>query len=610
MSPRIGGRDPFGRDHDHARELAATRLADPLPPSDAAWLASHLAWCAPCRAVAAEYDTQRIALRSLRLDPPLPPPRDLWARTAARLETEGGARPVTDRRSQGAVRGRQAFPVGPLAGLLVVAVVVGASLLNGNLLLVPQATGSPAAFSPSIPGPTPIAVAAREVPFVRQAPDGSLVIGVGRINEVCPLGTAVCGGETSVESREIGRVSAGTASDALLSPTRTHLVVLDRSAASGGVYVVAMLELPGPTTPPPARTPEPDVTSDPTASPGESSAPGSPDSSGSPGPSDPPVASDPPASAPAPSESAPVDPSPSATAAVTPGPGGALRIAENVVLVGLVAGYATDGSAFAFTARPADGSTGPDVFLWRPGEPTALPVTTTHDALFADWLGSSLVVSRAVAGPDGGAVAVVSSLLDPLTGDETALASPAMWRPVVDPLARAAVWWDGTVAPSADGSGWAPAAGRLVIGAWPGTVDTPEETDGEPVTDQVEPPAPTVPPSVAPAPVVLAGGPVHDWLVRWDETGTRLAVWIADADDPGVGHLTLYAIDPATGLLAQEEPLLRDVRARAGFSIGAGRIAWSEAAPGGGSRVEVLAWGPGVVGRMSISPADEVVVVR
>jgi hypothetical protein len=467
VKPRIGGRDPFGREHDRARDLAAARLAEALLPKDAAWLSDHLAWCAPCRAVAAEYDSQRIALRSLRLEAPPAPPRDLWARTAARIEAEGG-RSAADRRPQGAVRGRQAFPVGPLAGLLVVAIVVGASLLNGTLLLVPQATGSPAAFSPTIPGPTPIAVTAREVPFVRQAPDGSLVIGVGRISEVCPLGAPACGGEAAVESREVGRVSAGTASDALLSPTRSHLVLLDRSVVSGGVYVVAMLDLPGPAAPPPTRSPGPDVTSDPTATPNESHVPESPTTSAPPVPSDPPGPSDAPPTGPVPSQSAPAGPTPSPAVAVTPVPGGAIRIAENVVLVGLVAGYATDGSAFAFTARPADGTAGPDVYLWRPGEAVAVPVTETHDAVFADWLGSSLIVSRAMVDPDGGAVEVVTSLLDPATGEATALASPAQWRPVVDPLARAAVWWDGSVVPSEDGFGWAPGAGRLVIGAWPG----------------------------------------------------------------------------------------------------------------------------------------------
>lgn len=619
MSPRFGGIDRFGREHDRAREYAAARLAEPLAPSEAQWLDAHLAWCAPCRAVAAEYETQRIAFRSLRLDAPSPP-RDLWARTAAAIEADRDARPVRrDPHAGGRVRGRQPFPIAPLAGLLVVAVAVGASLLNGAPFLQPQATGSPAAGSPSAPGPTPIAVAAREVPLVRQTADGTLVIQVGRIREVCPLGVADCGGEASIERRELGRVTAGTVSDVLLSPTRSHLVVLDRSAGGGGVYVVPMADLPGPTLPP--ATPGPDPTSDPTSTPQPTPA-GSPDPSDAPTP---PPPSDAPTTPPSPSlepgtseppaSEAPTEPAPSPSVAVSPGPAGALQIAADVVLVGSIAGYAADGSVFAFTARPADGSAGPDVYVWRAGDAEAHPVTTEHDVVFADWLGSSLLVSRAVVEADGVTARPVTVLLDPETGAETPVAAPAMWRPTVDPLGRAGVWWDGTVRRDADGFSWIPGDGRLVMAPWPGVEEPADEAepstpasaspDGAPVA--------TVPAAVSPAaasPAVLASGPLRDWLVRWDETGTRLAVWIADPEDPAVGRLSLYAIDPTTGVIATDQPLLRDEPALEGFAIGAGRLAWSAVTPDGATQVEVLAWGQGVVGQVRFGPSEETVVVR
>ena len=47
----------------------------------------------------------------------------------------------------------------------------------------------------------------------------------------------------------------------------------------------------------------------------------------------------------------------------------------------------------------------------------------------------------------------------------------------------------------------------------------------------------------------VADGPFAEFDVRWDETGTWLAVWLADATDPTVGRLSLLHLDPATGEL-------------------------------------------------------------
>src|SRR4051794_5514943 len=83
------GRDRRAAEHQRAPTPAAARLAEPLRSGDAEWLATHLAWCAPCGAVADEYDRQRVELRTLRLESPTPP-RDLWARTAASLDAVAG----------------------------------------------------------------------------------------------------------------------------------------------------------------------------------------------------------------------------------------------------------------------------------------------------------------------------------------------------------------------------------------------------------------------------------------------------------------------------------------------------------------------------------------
>jgi hypothetical protein len=167
-----------------------------------------------------------------------------------------------------------------------------------------------------------------------------------------------------------------------------------------------------------------------------------------------------------------------------------------------------------------------------------------------------------------------------------------MWRPTVDPTGRSAVWWDGAVEGDPTAGGWRPRAGRLVLGTWP---------------------APGVDPSARTeeAEDVLAAGPVDDWQARWDETGTRLAVWLADGDDPTRGLLSLYGIDPSTGRIDQDEILLEDAPALPDFSIGSGRLAWLAASEDGSSKVNVLAWGEAGIGQVELVPdASPLVIVR
>ena len=177
--------------HDRARSLAARRLDEPLEAADAAWLADHLAGCAACRSVAAAYEADRLLLRGLRDRQP-EPPRDLWARTAAAIEREsaahGGARRTTGGRRRGPA-------LGILAGVAVIAVVIGATVLSGGYLngppsvaIVPPATLPPVAAVPSstTPGPTPLAVGAGSVGWVGAEADGKFAYNVTKVNEVCP----------------------------------------------------------------------------------------------------------------------------------------------------------------------------------------------------------------------------------------------------------------------------------------------------------------------------------------------------------------------------------------------------------------------------------------
>jgi hypothetical protein len=110
---------------------------------------------------------------------------------------------------------------------------------------------------------------------------------------------------------------------------------------------------------------------------------------------------------------------------------------------------------------------------------------------------------------------------------------------------------------------------------------------------------------------VIAEAPLADWDARWDSTGTRLAIWIADSSDPSVGRLTLYVVDPATGRLDGEQPLLRDQPALAGFSLGNGLLAWATppGQDGEGSRIQVLAWSGSNVGSAETQPGSEPIFI-
>jgi hypothetical protein len=166
-----------------------------------------------------------------------------------------------------------------------------------------------------------------------------------------------------------------------------------------------------------------------------------------------------------------------------------------------------------------------------------------------------------------------------------------MFRPTVSPTGRTAVWWEGAIEPGADGFGWQPRSGRLLLGTW-----RAPDSDATSAPD-------------ARVPDVLASGPVPDWEARWDETGTRLAVWIADQADPSIGKLSLYGIDPTTGRIDTGKVLLHEAAAAPGFTIGAGRLVWAVRQADKASHIEVLAWSGDVVGQVELSSSDEPLVV-
>ena len=187
------------------------------------------------------------------------------------------------------------------------------------------------------------------------------------------------------------------------------------------------------------------------------------------------------------------------------------------------------------------------------------------------------------------------------------------WRPVIDPTGRWVVAWEGTVRREVDGLTTVPATGALILrrfqpigGLYPTDVVAPDMASP---TDLAYPTA--VPSPIVASPVVADGG-FREYDVRWDQSGSWLAVWLADMTDPAIGRLSLLHLDPATGTLDQPPGAPRDVAALPGFSIADGRIAWATppGQGGEGSRIQIVAWTADAVGGVESVPIEGVVVVH
>ncbi len=581
--------------HDRARSLAAQRLDSPLETADAAWLEDHLAGCEACRSVASAYEADRQLLRGLRDHQPVPP-RDLWARTSAAIERESTAHRGGSRQTGG---GRRRLPaLGILSGVAVIAVVIGATALSGGFLSGPPTTADgpsvstpPVAAIPSTtgPGPTPIAVGAGSVGWIGTEPNGALAYNVTKVDEVCPAERQPdCAPVKDGASKRVEmKIRPKSISK---SPVHNEAVVVGTDAAGDDAVLVIALPTTEPTATPPASgspTIAPSATPTVTATPAlPSRTPGStplatasPASTASPS-TKPPASSAPPAS-------------PSPTPILTPNPtvAATLAIVSGVKIVGEAAAYSPDGSWFAFSARPSDDSSGPDIYVWRVGDERARQLTDDHSSVFASWSGGRLIGSRpVVTQPATAEVSAESFTLDPTTGTEAPL-SGATWRPVLAPDGGWAVTWDGTVRLATDGLSIAPANGKLVIRRFtPGVGPDGTSGDGE----------------------VVADGAISEFDARWDETGTWLAVWLADASDPTIGRLSLIHVDPATGRMERVHGAPKDVTALPGFSIANGRLAWATppGQGGEGSRVQIVAWTDKAVGAVESGPVEGVVVIH
>jgi hypothetical protein len=598
MSVR-GGRprrpDAWPDPHARARFRTAERLDGPLDPGEETWLDEHLRWCVECSGATAEYASQRLELRALAERQPVPP-RDLWARTAAAIEQEASFRDRTRTR-----RSRRSLlaPYALVTSALAVAVVVA---LSSKGFFARPATPQPsgpitAAFSPAAitanPQPTPLVVPRQEVKWITKDDNGDYQVSSATIDEVCSTDAKPCATTAPSENHQV-QVD-GTAQTVVGSHDGQEIVVFSGNGSPQTNVSVLKLQ-PGPGASPNPSPSDTSVSPSPSAS--ASSAVTTPTPTPTPTPTAPPSTT--------PTASPPGSPTPSASVPIASSPSpsgdGSVQIAHDVIVVGQAASYSSSGAWFAFTARPANGSTGPDIYVWRVGDPEAHPVTTDHRSELGSWSVDTIVGSTAVETPNGTAGAAF--ILDPATGKEMLLPQTGnAWRPSVDPFGTRAVYWTGRLDARTDGPGFTPGAGELVIGSWGTGTSAP--------TDGLQPTAPGNQ-KVDRHETTIADGPVTDWDVRWDETGTRLAVWIADKGDPTIGRLTLYAVNPLDGKVDLRKPLIDGRTAKAGFAIAKGRLIWAEPASAGASsdgRILLYAWTDKGSGEVETVPG-QVTVIR
>ncbi len=602
--------DDWPSSHVRARADLSDRLDGTLDPTEASWLSDHLEACPDCRVIADAYAAQRHELRALRDRTPTPP-RDLWARTAAAIESESRFRDGRTR-SAGWRDRRILAPSAAITAALVVVVAVatltssqrsGGGDTAGSQVAI-AAASQPSLFSAlgSNPEPTRIPVT-KKLAFVARASDGAFTIVTKNVDSVCP-GTSTTPCDDSNATVDHPVTLDQNASTVFGSSDNSRLIVVSdpSSANSGSISVVPIGSEAPNAVPTPTQTAATASEIAPSVSP-SSATTSSPSTPASPRTA-PPKTTPTPKATPTPNEVG----SPLPSVEVTATPDGPVEIANDVVLVGQSAAYSPSGNWFAFTARPVSGALGPDIFVWKVGDARAHAVSTDHRSVFGSWTTDVMVASTVVDATKGTASAAstdlqpVSYLLDPATNRVTALPQTGQaWRPAVDPTGRLAVYWAGTV--RAAEAGYAAGAGRLVLGDWgtgisaPTDAPSPTSLKGDQASIRHE--------------TTITAGRVEDWDARWDETGTHLAVWIADPGSPGVGNLSLYAVDSFDGKIDLKKPLLNKKRAIAGYSIGNGQLVWAEPAAEGttsSGQIKLLAWTDEGVGVVSTGTGPVIVI--
>jgi hypothetical protein len=269
-----------------------------------------------------------------------------------------------------------------------------------------------------------------------------------------------------------------------------------------------------------------------------------------------------------------------------------LSILENVHSAGAPPAWSRDSSALAFSAMPADGSHGPDVYLWQPGDDQAQAITTDHGSYFASWSGRRIVASR-VIGDGKTASDVETVVIDPQTLEERTVAGPTMWLPVVDFQRTNAVTWNGHL----DLSGGLPTIrdGALYLLDW-SALDPYRTTTNDPANVQLVPLDASRNPDTQ---------PVLDWHVRWSVDGSVLGLWEADSVGASWGKLQVVAFDPESGSLTLDDPLIGPQLSKRSFTLGSDRVAWvGPSNDGTEGQLRIRTWGHDGVGDLRIDSPD------
>jgi hypothetical protein len=616
--------------HARYRELLAARLDRPLTRPENRLLIGHLKGCPDCQQAERDYLAQGSLLRSM----PKPiPPRDMWARTSTALDRAVSRwsyrYPRFGRRAIARDRSRRAGAPGALATVVAaLGVVTAVAVLQLAPALRPAPVTAPmtAPVTDSAPLGT-VAVALRPTPFA-VAPQPLSLVAAGEtdlsiyqtsVDQVCPQSTPDCFFDEKIVGRNVKLPRHLRPQNVALSPNGEQLAFVGHEADQDVITVVMLQNagsgaIPGrsPRTPEPTRTASLiPATATPTNA-VEESPPVEPTESGSPGDSPPPPTETVPATPgvtdpdPTPTTEPSDDPPPS----VEPTPPAApesppasvvpdlvvLSILQDVHSAGAPPAWSQDGQVLAFSAMPSDGSHGPDVYVWRPGDGQARAITTDHASYFASWSGGRIVASRVnqTLGKSDSAD-VLTVVIDPTSLEERRVHGPKMWLPVVDPDRAHAVGWHGRLDLTDDLPTVVEGALYIVDWAAMDPFGTADDTDSSSRDALVAIDAARDP----------AANPVIDWNVRWSADGLVLGVWEGDAPGASWGELRLLAFDRESGQISSDEPLFKLTLAKRGFTLGVDRVAWvSPSDDGTEGELRVRTWGVDGVGDLRIETLD------
>ncbi|HEY5521041.1 MAG TPA: zf-HC2 domain-containing protein [Candidatus Limnocylindrales bacterium] len=429
-----------GRVDQHAkfRELLAARLDRSLTRIELRTLNAHLKKCLACERVDADYRAQRFLLHGL---PTRIPPRDLWARTSASLDREVARAYRARKWGRRLARGRRSAQ--PSTALMTAVAIIGVTAAIVVLQLAPAVT--PLA---GVPGqPTPLEVQPQSLAMLGLGPGDTAVYST-QVSQVCPASAPDCVGSEKLVRSPVHLPTTMRSGNVALSPSGDQLAVVGHLPGQDMIAVVMM--------PPDANN-----VVDPNSGAGHSAHP---DGVQNDGQTQAPVKThQPDQSAQTAAQATDLgsgtsEPPASAVAGLT-----VLAILENVQSAGAAPAWSLNGGMLAFSAMPDDASSGPDVYVWSPGDDKAQAITTDHASYFASWSGNRIVVSRV-----NSSGRVHNSVIDPRTLEERAVNAPGLWLPTVNDQRTEAIGWLGQL--DTTGVLVAPRQGALFVMDW-GSVD-------------------------------------------------------------------------------------------------------------------------------------------